>query len=130
LDLLVEETPGGQLQDSSSKASSIRRRRRVHSRSHADHLTKHSSQHHPGEAGLDTPQEITECSMGPLDISRLHSSTVGPGDEYHKNHLGPGLKGILQDSISTLEQLKNSLLLLQKTFDLMNTTKGEGNSGS
>lgn len=176
LDLLVEETPGGQLQDSSSKASSIRRRRRAHSRSHADHLTKHSSQHHPGEAGLDTPQEITGkrkdgirrnnmiiivmsvflVLLVMLNITlflklskiehaaqnfyhvhiqhekstRLHSSTVGPGDEYHKNHLGPGLKGILQDSISTLEQLKNSLLLLQKTFDLMNTTKAEGNSGS
>ncbi|CAI9621591.1 unnamed protein product, partial [Staurois parvus] len=58
LDLLAEETPGSQLQDS-SKASSIRRRRRTHSRSHTDHLTKHSSQHDSGEAGLDTPQEIS-----------------------------------------------------------------------
>ncbi|XP_052596693.1 protein Aster-C isoform X2 [Peromyscus californicus insignis] len=33
------------------------------------------------------------------------------------------LKGVLQDSIVMLEQLKSSLLMLQKTFDLLNRNK-------
>ncbi|XP_069058772.1 protein Aster-C isoform X2 [Pleurodeles waltl] len=33
------------------------------------------------------------------------------------------LKGVLRDSVATLEQLKTSLLLLQKSFDLINNTK-------
>nr|XP_033797833.1 protein Aster-C isoform X1 [Geotrypetes seraphini] len=38
------------------------------------------------------------------------------------------LKGVLQDSIATLEQLKNSLVLLQQSFDLMNKTKADNAS--
>ncbi|XP_051006511.1 protein Aster-C [Acomys russatus] len=33
------------------------------------------------------------------------------------------LKGVLQDSIAMLEQLKSSLVMLQKTFDLLNKNK-------
>lgn len=33
------------------------------------------------------------------------------------------LKGVLQDSIVMLEQLKSSLIMLQKTFDLLNKNK-------
>ncbi|XP_018428355.1 PREDICTED: GRAM domain-containing protein 1C [Nanorana parkeri] len=174
-DLLVEETPGSPLQDSST-ASSIRRRRRTHSRSHTDHLSKRGSLRDPGEAGLDTRQEIAgkrrdgtrrhtviiavmsvflvllvvlnvtlfiklskiehaaqsfyHVHIQQEKSARLHSSTVGRGDESHSNRFGPGLKGALQDSISTLEQLKSSLMLLQKSFDLMNKTKGDETSGT
>ncbi|XP_068126988.1 protein Aster-C isoform X2 [Hyperolius riggenbachi] len=61
--------------------------------------------------------------------TRLHSSTAGRDDAPQKHSFSPGLKGVLQDSISTLEQLKNSLLLLQKSFDLINKT-AEEDSGS
>uniref|UniRef100_A0A8C3X4R8 GRAM domain containing 1C n=1 Tax=Catagonus wagneri TaxID=51154 RepID=A0A8C3X4R8_9CETA len=33
------------------------------------------------------------------------------------------LKGVLQDSVMMLEQLKNSLIMLQRTFDLLNKNK-------
>ncbi|KAM5179950.1 protein Aster-C isoform 2-T2 [Mantella aurantiaca] len=173
-DLLAEETPGKQLQDSGT-ASGIRRRRRTHSRSHMDHLTKHSSHHDPGETRLHLLQENADenrrntiiisvmsvflvllvvlnitlfiklskiehaaQNFYPLHIqqeksTRSHSSTVGRGDESGRSHLGPGLKGILQDSISTLEQLKSSLMLLQRSFDLINKTREveeEEDSGS
>ncbi|XP_069491988.1 protein Aster-C isoform X2 [Ambystoma mexicanum] len=42
-----------------------------------------------------------------------------PQDQDHAHHL----KGVLLDSITTLEQLKNSLILLQKSFDLINKTE-------
>ncbi|XP_029434059.1 protein Aster-C isoform X2 [Rhinatrema bivittatum] len=41
-----------------------------------------------------------------------------------------GLKGVLQDSIAALEQLKSSLVLLQRSFDLMNQTKADNDSKS
>ncbi|XP_072254526.1 protein Aster-C isoform X1 [Pyxicephalus adspersus] len=175
-DLLAEEAPGNPLEDN-SKVSSIRRRRRTHSRSHSDHLTKHSSQHDPRVPSHDTRQEISGKRRDAanqrhviiisvmsvflvllvfLNITlfiklskienaaqifyqghklqrkstRLPSSTIERGDESHHHHLGPGLKGVLHDSIGTLEQLKDSLMLLQKSFDLMNKTGEEGASGS
>ncbi|XP_053561807.1 protein Aster-C [Bombina bombina] len=55
--------------------------------------------------------------------TRLHSRDEG---QPHNNQAYmPGLRGVLQDSIITLEQLKNSLLQLQKSFDLLNRTKEE-----
>ncbi|KAM4701262.1 protein Aster-C isoform 2-T3 [Discoglossus pictus] len=62
--------------------------------------------------------------------TRLHSSDMGKEDQRHNNKMGPGLRGVLQDSILTLEQLKSSLLLLQKSFDLLNKTKESGSAGS
>ncbi|MEE6473383.1 hypothetical protein FKM82_009988 [Ascaphus truei] len=62
--------------------------------------------------------------------TRLHSSGMGEGQPRNNRGHGPGLRGVLTDSIATLEQLKNSLLLLQKSFDLINKTKVEGASAS
>ncbi|KAM4795019.1 protein Aster-C [Rhinophrynus dorsalis] len=62
---------------------------------------------------------------------RLHSSGMGGEHEpQNEKGLGPGLRGVLQDSITTLEQLKSSLLLLQKSFDLVTKMKDEDVSGS
>ncbi|KAE8621158.1 hypothetical protein XENTR_v10004701 [Xenopus tropicalis] len=61
----------------------------------------------------------------------LHPGGIGGADQPHKEKVfGPGLRGLLQDSISTIEQLKNSLLLLQKSFDLLNRTREEDPAGS
>ncbi|XP_018103665.1 uncharacterized protein LOC414690 isoform X2 [Xenopus laevis] len=54
----------------------------------------------------------------------------GTDQPYKEKVLGPGLRGLLQDSISTIEQLKKSLLLLQKSFDLLSRTQEEGAAGS
>ncbi|XP_075053512.1 protein Aster-C isoform X2 [Mixophyes fleayi] len=63
---------------------------------------------------------------------RLHPSDAAGGGESRGNKgPGPRLKGVLRDSITTLEQLKSSLLILQKSFDLINKSRGEeGASGS
>ncbi|OCT93607.1 hypothetical protein XELAEV_18011282mg [Xenopus laevis] len=55
---------------------------------------------------------------------------AGADQPYKEKVFGPGLRGLLKDSISTIEQLKNSLLLLQKSFDLLNRTREEGAAGS
>ncbi|KAM9320404.1 protein Aster-C [Gastrophryne carolinensis] len=170
-DLLAEETEGGSVPDNNAPGS-IRRRRRTHSRTPGDHLTKNGSPHHRGEAGHDTRPEhagkrrdgsrrntiiiavmsvvlvllvllnitlflkLSKIEQAAQSFShvqtekfRLHSNTEGR-DEFQNHNLGPGLKGVLRDSISTLEQLKNSLMLLQKSFDLINKTKEEEASGS
>ncbi|XP_053311281.1 protein Aster-C [Spea bombifrons] len=63
----------------------------------------------------------------------LLSITLSPRP-YYQGNKGPdfsaGLKGVLQDSITTLEQLKDSLLLLQKSFDLLTKTSGEAAADS
>lgn len=175
-DLAAEETSGSALQEN-NKATSIRRRRRTHSRNPGDHLIKHGSQLDPGNMGLDVKPEhtgerrdisrrnsiiiivmsiflvllvllnitlfvklskIEHAAQSFYHIhvqqersSRLHSSVVTEGEETSRRK-GPGvvLKGVLKDSITTLEQLKSSLLILQKSFDLLNKTKGEEASGS
>ncbi|XP_056415918.1 protein Aster-C isoform X2 [Hyla sarda] len=55
---------------------------------------------------------------------RFHSS-VGE-DAPSRRSPGVALKGVLKESITTLEQLKSSLLILQRSFDLLNNkSKGE-----
>uniref|UniRef100_A0A8C5MY94 GRAM domain containing 1C n=1 Tax=Leptobrachium leishanense TaxID=445787 RepID=A0A8C5MY94_9ANUR len=63
-------------------------------------------------------------SLIPVFLSLLHVSPV-----YQKRKvMGPAVRGALQDSITTLEQLKSSLLLLQKSFEVMNKSKSEESS--
>ncbi|XP_069801484.1 protein Aster-C isoform X2 [Dendropsophus ebraccatus] len=175
-DLVMEESSGSTLQES-NKSTSIRRRRRTHSRSIGDHLTKHGSPLDSGKIRHDANQEhagkrrdssrrnsiivivmsIFLVLLVLLNITlfvklskieqaaqsfyhfhtqqdrstRLHTSTVTKGEDT-PSRKGPGmaLKGVLRDSITTLEQLKSSLLNLQRSFDLLNKSKGEGTSGS
>ncbi|CAH2218846.1 Hypothetical predicted protein [Pelobates cultripes] len=64
-------------------------------------------------------------------LARSHSYDMGNRDHIPKGKVsGAAVRGALQDSITTLEQLKNSLLLLQKSFDLMNKSKSEEAFGS
>ncbi|XP_055481015.1 protein Aster-C isoform X2 [Psammomys obesus] len=52
-------------------------------------------------------------------VSDRFSRTENIQNKDHAHHL----KGVLQDSIVMLEQLKSSLIMLQKTFDLLNKNK-------
>ncbi|XP_044140092.1 protein Aster-C isoform X1 [Bufo gargarizans] len=62
---------------------------------------------------------------------RLHPNEVTHGEETQRRKVpGAALKGVLKDSITTLEQLKKSLLILQKSFDQINKSNGEGTPGS
>ncbi|CAN2387744.1 GRAM domain containing 1C [Pristimantis euphronides] len=62
--------------------------------------------------------------------TRLHPSAVTQGEESSsRKGAGVALKGVLKESITTLEQLKSSLLILQKSFDLINKSKEEGTPG-
>ncbi|XP_068925998.1 protein Aster-C isoform X1 [Petaurus breviceps papuanus] len=52
------------------------------------------------------------------------SDVVSGGENTQKNKdQSHRLKGVLRDSITMLEQLKSSLLMLQRTFDLLNKNK-------
>uniref|UniRef100_A0A2K6L1R1 GRAM domain containing 1C n=1 Tax=Rhinopithecus bieti TaxID=61621 RepID=A0A2K6L1R1_RHIBE len=54
----------------------------------------------------------------------LASDTVSRTENIQKNKdQAHRLKGVLRDSIVMLEQLKSSLIMLQKTFDLLNKNK-------
>ncbi|KAL4824457.1 hypothetical protein H8958_021318 [Nasalis larvatus] len=54
----------------------------------------------------------------------LASDTVSRAENIQKNKdQAHRLKGVLRDSIVMLEQLKSSLIMLQKTFDLLNKNK-------
>ncbi|XP_063812864.1 protein Aster-C isoform X2 [Pseudophryne corroboree] len=170
-DLQAEETTAGSLQEN-NKPGGLRRRRRQHSRSTGEHLSKHGTLHDPGDTGLDMRQEhagkrrdagrrnsliITVMSVLLIllvlmnitlfvKLSKIEHAAQSfyhihsPGDGTNRLHSsraarsnkgpGPRLKGVLQDSITTLEQLKSSLLILQKSFELMNKSRGEGASGS
>ncbi|KAM3935575.1 protein Aster-C [Leptodactylus fuscus] len=170
-DLAAEESLGSAVQDT-NKASSIRRRRRPHSRSPGDHMTKHGSQLESGKMGHDAKLEhpgkrrdvshknsiiiivmsIFLILLVLLNITlfiklskieqaaqtfyedhtrRIYPPVVSTGEKPPRGKVSKiALKGVLKDSISTLEQLKSSLLILQKSFDLINKTKEEGTSGS
>ncbi|XP_077149806.1 protein Aster-C isoform X2 [Ranitomeya variabilis] len=176
LDLVEEESLGSKLQES-TKASSIRRRRRPHSRSPADHLTKHGPQLDSGSTrfGAEPVHTVRNRDVGRRNsitiivmsiflvllvllnitlfiklskieqaaqsfyhvhvqqekLTKLHPSAGAQGEDAPRRK-GPGvaLKGVLKDSITTLEQLKSSLLILQKSFDLLNKSKEEEDSGS
>ncbi|XP_066455431.1 protein Aster-C isoform X2 [Eleutherodactylus coqui] len=171
-DLVTEESLGGVLIES-NKPTSIRRRRRTHSRSAGDHLIKHGSLLDSGNMGFDAKQEhkgkrdriqrksiiivmsiflillvllnitlfiklsrIEQAAQSFYHIhiqqersARLHHSATPQEEASSKKVLGVGLKGVLKDSITTLEQLKSSLLVLQRSFDLINKSKEEGTSG-
>ncbi|KAM8974957.1 LOW QUALITY PROTEIN: protein Aster-C [Pelodytes ibericus] len=175
-DLLMEEASSAPADDV-TKTNSVRRRRRNHSRSSGDHLTKHGTHNDLSDLGLYTRDERTRKRRDPgrrnsmiifvmsiflillvllnvtlflklskiehaaqsfyhgslqqEQVARLHSSGMDGTEQNHKGKVtGPALRGALRDSIATLEQLKTSLLLLQKSFDLMNKSKGEEASGS
>uniref|UniRef100_A0A7N4PVN6 GRAM domain containing 1C n=1 Tax=Sarcophilus harrisii TaxID=9305 RepID=A0A7N4PVN6_SARHA len=52
------------------------------------------------------------------------SDVVSKGENTQKNKdQSYRLKGVLRDSINMLEQLKSSLIMLQRTFDLLNKNK-------
>ncbi|XP_074157327.1 protein Aster-C isoform X2 [Sminthopsis crassicaudata] len=52
------------------------------------------------------------------------SDVVSKGENTQKNKdQSYRLKGVLRDSITMLEQLKSSLIMLQRTFDLLNKNK-------
>ncbi|XP_072470060.1 protein Aster-C isoform X2 [Notamacropus eugenii] len=52
------------------------------------------------------------------------SDVVSRGENTQKNKdQSHRLKGVLRDSITMLEQLKSSLIMLQRTFDLLNKNK-------
>ncbi|XP_056649469.1 protein Aster-C isoform X3 [Monodelphis domestica] len=54
----------------------------------------------------------------------LPSNMVSRGENTEKNKdQSHRLKGVLRDSITMLEQLKSSLIMLQRTFDLLNKNK-------
>ncbi|XP_044526022.1 protein Aster-C [Gracilinanus agilis] len=54
----------------------------------------------------------------------LASDMVSRGENTEKNKdQSYRLKGVLRDSITMLEQLKSSLIMLQRTFDLLNKNK-------
>lgn len=56
--------------------------------------------------------------------SNLISDMVSRAENIQKNKdQGQRLKGVLRDSIVMLEQLKSSLIMLQKTFDLLTKNK-------
>ncbi|XP_063302471.1 protein Aster-C isoform X2 [Pelobates fuscus] len=170
-DLQIEETPNTSASDV-NKSSTIRRRRRHHSRGTGDHLIKHGTQHDLSDLGLyarderlgkrrdpawnnkgivivmsiflfalvalnvtlflklskieHAAQSFYHVHLQRQRLARLHSN-----DMDNRDHIsGAAVRGALQDSITTLEQLKNSLLLLQKSFDLINKSKSEEASGS
>ncbi|XP_073433157.1 protein Aster-C isoform X2 [Dendrobates tinctorius] len=173
-DLLEEESSGSALQES-TKASSIRRRRRPHSRSPADHLTKHGPQLDSGSMrfGVEPVHTVRSRDVGRRNsitiivmsillvllvllnimlfiklsrieqaaqsfyhvqqekLTKLHPSALAQGEDAPRRKVpGVALKGVVKDSITTLEQLKSSLLVLQKSFDLLNKSKEEPDSGS
>ncbi|XP_012642999.1 protein Aster-C isoform X1 [Microcebus murinus] len=61
-------------------------------------------------------QEEKSLHLAPDMVSRAENIPKHK-DQTHR------LKGVLQDSIVMLEQLKSSLIMLQKTFDLLNKNK-------
>ncbi|XP_071995042.1 protein Aster-C isoform X2 [Engystomops pustulosus] len=76
-------------------------------------------------------QSFYQDHVQPERFTRLHPGEVTQEEEApSRKGAGMALKGVLKDSITTLEQLKNSLLILQKSFDLINQSNAEGASGS
>lgn len=61
-------------------------------------------------------QEENSLNLASDMVSRAENIQKSK-DQAHR------LKGVLQDSIMMLEQLKNSLIMLQRTFDLLNKNK-------
>ncbi|KAM6162106.1 protein Aster-C [Erethizon dorsatum] len=61
-------------------------------------------------------QEEKSLNLASHMVSRAETSQKDK-DQAHR------LKGVLRDSIVMLEQLKSSLIMLQKTFDLLNKNK-------
>lgn len=61
-------------------------------------------------------QEERSLNLASDVVSRAENTPKSKDQAHH-------LKGVLQDSIVMLEQLKSSLVMLQKTFDLLNKNK-------
>lgn len=55
--------------------------------------------------------------------SNLASNKRAESFQKNNDQAQQHLKGVLQDSIAMLEQLRSSLIMLQKTFDLLNKNK-------
>nr|XP_012319417.1 GRAM domain-containing protein 1C isoform X2 [Aotus nancymaae] len=131
-DLLIEESILNQAIEDPGKLTGLRRRRRAFNRT-AETVPKLSSQHSSGDVGLGTKDDITgkkeemenynitiivvmSIFLASEMVSRAENTQTNK-DQAHR------LKGVLRDSIVMLEQLKSSLIMLQKSFDLLNKNK-------
>uniref|UniRef100_A0A2K5RCR0 GRAM domain containing 1C n=1 Tax=Cebus imitator TaxID=2715852 RepID=A0A2K5RCR0_CEBIM len=148
-DLLIEESILNQAFEDPGKLTGLRRRRRTFNRT-AETVPKLSSQHSSGDVGLGAKDDIPGKKKEEMEnynitiivvmsiflffvclilcfvckfmglasemVSRAENTQTNK-DQAHR------LKGVLRDSIVMLEQLKSSLIMLQKTFDLLNKNK-------
>uniref|UniRef100_A0A7N4P3C0 GRAM domain containing 1C n=1 Tax=Sarcophilus harrisii TaxID=9305 RepID=A0A7N4P3C0_SARHA len=132
-DLLMEESLLKQPVEDTGKPSGLRRRRRTCNRNMAEMLPKHSSPRPSGTIGLDSKGDIKgrkrdneSRNIAIIVMMSVFSASdvVSKGENTQKNKdQSYRLKGVLRDSINMLEQLKSSLIMLQRTFDLLNKNK-------
>uniref|UniRef100_A0A8C5MZB0 GRAM domain containing 1C n=1 Tax=Leptobrachium leishanense TaxID=445787 RepID=A0A8C5MZB0_9ANUR len=138
--LQMEETANPSASDI-GKSSTIRRRRRLHNSSTGDPPASHATQDDLSDLGLYNRDERTggiQSFLVMLVVLNLtlffKLSKIEHAQELWIHFvslipvMGPAVRGALQDSITTLEQLKSSLLLLQKSFEVMNKSKSEESS--
>uniref|UniRef100_A0A452HGW4 VASt domain-containing protein n=1 Tax=Gopherus agassizii TaxID=38772 RepID=A0A452HGW4_9SAUR len=143
-DLLMEEYAINQPIEDPGKLIALRRRRRNLHRNVAELLPKRSSQHSSGDIGLESQGNIVGGYSGIFSISAscpnvcwrgcliskteqiLAPDMVSREDiPQHDNEQVQQVKGVLQDSIAMLEQLKSSLSMLQRSFDHLNKSKSD-----
>lgn len=144
-DLLMEESMVNQSMEDPGKLTGLRRRRRTFNRT-AETAPKISSQRSSGDMSLEAKGDITvllnvmlslklsKIEYAAQSVYRLHlqeekslnlaSDMVSRVEAVQKSKgQAHRLKGVLRDSIVTLEQLKSSLIMLQRTFDLLSKNK-------
>ncbi|XP_053774340.1 protein Aster-C isoform X3 [Desmodus rotundus] len=131
-DLLIEESMLNQSIEDPGKLSGLRRRRRTFNRT-AETVPKLSSQRSSGDGGLVAKADITGKKKEAENyntalivvMSIFLASDMVSRAEYSQKHKDQAhrLKGVLRDSIVMLEELKSSLIMLQRTFDLLNKNK-------
>ncbi|KAK7821214.1 hypothetical protein U0070_000160 [Myodes glareolus] len=144
-DLLMEESVLNQSIEDPGKLSSLRRRRRTLNRT-VETVPKLPSQRSSIDVGFEAKGDVTvllnvtlflklsKIEHAAQSFYRLHlheerslnlvSDRFSRTENIQKNKdQAHRLKGVLQDSIVMLEQLKSSLVMLQKTFDLLNKNK-------
>uniref|UniRef100_A0A0G2K4F5 GRAM domain containing 1C n=1 Tax=Rattus norvegicus TaxID=10116 RepID=A0A0G2K4F5_RAT len=148
-DLLMEESVLSQPMEDAGKLSSLRRRRRTLNRT-AEPVPKLPSQRSPTDLGFEECHlrnllllvllnvtlflKLSKIEHATQSFYQLHlqgekslnlvSDRLSRTENIQKNKdQAHRLKGVLQDSIVMLEQLKSSLIMLQKTFDLLNKNK-------
>uniref|UniRef100_A0AC11EJS3 GRAM domain containing 1C n=1 Tax=Ovis aries TaxID=9940 RepID=A0AC11EJS3_SHEEP len=144
-DLLMEESAVNQSMEDPGKLTGLRRRRRTFNRT-AETAPKLSSQRPSGDMSLEAKGDITvllnvmlflklsKIEYAAQSFYRLHlqeekslnlASDMVSREEAVQKSKGQAhrLKGVLRDSIVMLEQLKSSLIMLQRTFDLLSKNK-------